>query len=412
MSSESSRVSRVSREQSSQREQAAAASAAAANQHGIEPTMTTRTAAALALALLVTVTPSQSSALPSRTLHSSLTTRSAIRSPKSPSELSRPALALFKIRGGSEADDNARADPSAAHLSNLLSILAPQVDTIRNAIVSGTSIRGVVALAAVASISVLPLTLLIKQSYAFVVGCGFATLAMSLAMMSSFDVLSSSLSSTTAPSILLGYACILYGLRLASLSILRDITSSNSREDVETKVDEDSSTRRCAVLLLKRIPLVFTVSTLYALMTSPVLFALRGANNAKGKLGAITDWLGVAIAYFGSILAATTDFHKYIIERRGIDSESEFDLSSSSSLEGISISHSSFKLARHLNYIGEGMFWIGLYIGGVASFGKDAVAWICGTLGLSGIVGFMFVPWILHLLLSRIKYDHDDDAEE
>jgi steroid 5-alpha reductase family enzyme len=147
-------------------------------------------------------------------------------------------------------------------------------------------------------------------------------------------------------------------------------------------------------------------------MTSPVLFALRGANNAKGKLGAITDWLGVAIAYFGSILAATTDFHKYIIERRGIDSESEFDLSSSSSLEGISISHSSFKLARHLNYIGEGMFWIGLYIGGVASFGKDAVAWICGTLGLSGIVGFMFVPWILHLLLSRIKYDDDDDAEE
>ena len=330
---------------------------------------------------------------------------------------------LFEMRGGSDDNDATAPSSGTRNLSefsssaDIIGSAAPLVEILRTALISGANnnVRGVGALAAVAALTILPLTALIKQSYAFVVGCGLSMVTISLAMMSAFDLgkPTSCLSSGNCrPAHLLIYACLVHGFRMASMAILRDVTAGSD----PTLTGDNGDTSLRPLTWLKRIPLAISVSVLYAVMMSPVLYALRGAasGGATDNKSPVIDWIGVVVACAGMALGAVTDVYKYVAEPRDIKAD-DFNEAAETVLNGGIASlpkgeggSEQFQLARYLNIFGEGLFWVGLYLGGVSSFGGDAIAWISGTVSVVGVVGFAFVPFLLHQLLIRIKYDHED----
>mmetsp|Transcript_2253 Transcript_2253/g.6564 ORF Transcript_2253/g.6564 Transcript_2253/m.6564 type:complete len:245 (+) Transcript_2253:1-735(+) len=240
---------------------------------------------------------------------------------------------------------------------------------------------------------------------------------MALAMMSAFELWEPTKGRSSGngrPAHLLIYACLVHGLRMASMAIVRDVTAgSDPTLDGE---DECSDASLSPMTWLKRIPLAINVSVLYAVMLSPVLYALRGAaasGGATDKKSPVIDWIGVVVACTGVALGGVTDVCKYAAKPR--DSKAgDFNEAAETVLNGGVASlpkgggNAQFQLARYWNIFGEGLFWVGLYLGGVSSFGNDAIAWICGIVSLVGVLGFCVVPFLLHQLLTRIKYDHED----
>ncbi len=188
-----------------------------------------------------------------------------------------------------------------------------------------------------------------------------------MALLSSFGISLSTLTSST-PSILAATA-VIYGARLALFLLLREFSVDSKRKQVK---GFDKTPR------LKRTPLALSVSLLYAFMTSPALFALRGAVEAGSAFEKV-QLVSTGVAAFGMILESVADQHKYEAKRRSKESEDKF----------VGPSSWSYKLVRHPNYLGEILFWVGLFGAGSVSFHKSIVAWLCGSLGLYAILSIM-----------------------
>ena len=190
---------------------------------------------------------------------------------------------------------------------------------------------------------------------------------MSMALLCAFVQQNGNLASIPA---ILALNTLVYGLRLASFIFLREQTVE-SKKKIFKELDKTAA--------LKRIPLALSVSLLYAFMTSPALFALRGTAPVPGSVGEKIQQVGAGISIAGTILEAIADQHKYQV-KIGKDESDTFTGPTTWS----------YRLCRHPNYLGEILVWIGLFAAGSVSFGKSIVAWVCSVLGLWGILGIMF----------------------
>jgi steroid 5-alpha reductase family enzyme len=112
-------------------------------------------------------------------------------------------------------------------------------------------------------------------------------------------------------------------------------------------------------------------------MVSPVLFLLRDNDVSLKTL----QWTGVILAYVGLTLEAITDQHKFLTKRRHNIAYGEKRF--------VGPTGGAYSICRHPNYLGETMFWTGLFLGGMSSFHKNLTPWICGTLGWVSIVNIM-----------------------
>lgn len=218
---------------------------------------------------------------------------------------------------------------------------------------------GVMALSGIASSVVVPLTM-IRQGYAFSVGYGFSVFAMGLALLQTFSI-----GISKSPLLLLAMAVLFYGARLGGYLLLREWTVPSRAEQVKSF---DKTPR------LKRIPFAVSVSIFYAFMTSPLLYAAR-ASPVENNL---VMNIGVALAWAGAILEAIADGQKYLVKKKS-NQEDTF----------VGPTNGCYRLCRHPNYFGEVLYWFGLLIGGIPSFGKNAIAWVCSALGFYGIYGIM-----------------------
>ncbi len=247
-------------------------------------------------------------------------------------------------------------DTSTATTSTLLqNSMIPTV--VSSALTSGP--WGVVALSGVATSVVLPLTMY-RQGYSFSVGYGFSVATMGLVIAKTFGL---SLTSAS-PLSLLALGVIFYGVRLGSFLLLREFTVESKKKQIKAF---DKSP------ILKRIPLAVSVSIFYAFMTSPLLYAARAASEDNVILK-----LGVGVAWLGAIMESVTDGQKFLA-KRNIDDDSTF----------VGPTGGFYRISRHPNYLGEVIWWVGLALAGVPSFGKDPIPWACSILGLYGIYGIM-----------------------
>ena len=271
---------------------------------------------------------------------------------------------VLSIRGGDIKSNIMSTTALPMHLGPVL----------KEALVSGTPLRAVGALYAIASLVVVPLTWY-RTAYSFSVGYGLSVAATALALLSSFtftgggvNLSIAGLQSLSTPSIL-ALTALVYGLRLGLYILVRERT-------VESKKKQFEDMNKTPVL--KRTPLALGVSLLYAFMVSPVLFALRTTVESGSKLELVQKFF-TGVAAFGTVLEAVADAHKYEVKRKSKDGEDKF----------VGPTTWSYRLCRHPNYYGEILHWVGLFGAGCVVFGKDIVAWVSGLLGLWGILAIM-----------------------
>ncbi|KAL9188181.1 hypothetical protein ACHAXT_006559 [Thalassiosira profunda] len=273
---------------------------------------------------------------------------------------------ILRIRGGDIND-------SMSTSTSLSAAIGPLTTTLREALVAGSPLRGIGALYAVASATVVPLTWY-SYAYSFSVGYGLSIAAMATALLASFPLAGDGalLSKLTAsPPFLLAIVALAYGLRLGGFILFRECTV-----DAKGKQFADLNKKP----ILQRTPLALGVSLLYAFMMTPALFALRGTV-AAGSVAEKAQKIFVGVAAFGTALEAVADAHKYQAKRGSKEGEAKFSGPTSWS----------YRLCRHPNYLGEIMQWIGLFGAGSVSFGKSIAAWVCSGLGLWGILSIMFM---------------------
>jgi len=220
---------------------------------------------------------------------------------------------------------------------------------------------GIPALAGIGFGVILPLTLY-RQAYAFSVGYGFSVAAMGVALLLHFQPPLASLGA-------LQTGCVaVYGLRLGLHLLVREFTVPEKAAALKTM---DSSPR------MKRVPFAASVSLLYAMMTSPALFALQAVASTHSSPLAVA---GVAMQWSGCALEAVSDTHKLLAKRRAARTSSKVWQGPSGGC---------YAFSRHPNYAGELLFWAGTFLGGAPTFGWRPAPWLAGGLGLAAITSIM-----------------------
>lgn len=236
------------------------------------------------------------------------------------------------------------------------------------ALTDGNDTQAMLALTTVAIVTLVPLTL-VRPAWCYSVGYGSAVAVMSLVMMLSFGITKPK---TTAGSFLL-YASLLYGTRLATFLLIRTFSVKSIR-DHQTKVTENKSRVIWATIAI-------FLAVLYSCMLSPVLFMMRVSASHDSTFEAL-QWLGVSVAWFGFILETIADQQKFQLKRR--------HRSSYSDKRFVGPIGGPYRICRHPNYLGEILFWTGLFLGGMSSFGNHMTPWLCGVGGWCVIVCLMF----------------------
>mmetsp|Transcript_15338 Transcript_15338/g.18169 ORF Transcript_15338/g.18169 Transcript_15338/m.18169 type:complete len:336 (+) Transcript_15338:15-1022(+) len=240
------------------------------------------------------------------------------------------------------------------------------ISTLSSSLQSGPA--GVLSLWAVATAVVAPLTLY-RQGWSFSVGYGFSVMALGIAILNTFQT------ALSGASLYLVTAVIFYGARLGLYLLLRNFTVKSKREQMKKT---DTTPR------LQRLPMAASVALFYSFLATPVLYAARAAGGttlAQPPYLQNISMAGAGIAWFGALLEALADGHKFI-SKVGWDQKSF-----------VGPTGGVFRICRHPNYLGELIFWFGVLLGGAPSFGTKSVAsivpWVCSSLGLFGIYGIM-----------------------
>jgi steroid 5-alpha reductase family enzyme len=167
---------------------------------------------------------------------------------------------------------------------------------------------------------------------------------------------------------LLQNVCLaVYGLRLGTYLLRREVQSSFSKE-------RESITQRTADLTFgRKIPMWIGVSLLYVLMFSPSLFSLTGAPRVPAPAATVLQLLGLALMFGGLGLEALADAQKSAFKAQNPRQYCDAGL---------------YRWIRCPNYFGEIMLWMGNWVLGLV-FYTSALQWIASFVGLVCIVLIM-----------------------
>ena len=161
-----------------------------------------------------------------------------------------------------------------------------------------------------------------------------------------------------------------YGARLAAFLYYRSVTWDEWRE--RAKNAPEASAKGFA----KQTVVIALCSALYAMMSSPMLWHAQNANVVNAaKYGAVIT-AGLALEWIGVVLEAVADQQKFNFKATDRGKTRWCDV-------GL------YKVCRHPNYLGEILFWLGLYVAGVPAMLTRPVTFVPASLGLLFILKLM-----------------------
>lgn len=189
-------------------------------------------------------------------------------------------------------------------------------------------------------------------------GYGFAIAAIGLAMLAIFG---SGAGFLTKIAMLL---LVVYGLRLGGYLAFREIKVRTYNDKMKTEIKSGDGMKMGA-----KIAIWVSAALLYACETSPLLFRLNSAKGADFLL-----FLGIVISAFGLGFETLADIQKNAAKKENPKRFVDTGL---------------YKIVRCPNYLGEMLFWTGVFFGSINCL-HNAAQWIAALLGYLGIIYVMF----------------------
>ena len=161
---------------------------------------------------------------------------------------------------------------------------------------------------------------------------------------------------------------IAYGVRLSGFLLVRELKNiSFKKTDVAKDTLAKNNEKKMPVFVLATIWV--SVSVLYVAQVSPMLFRYTNAS-----ADVIVPMIGVVISVAGLILESIADNQKSAQKKVRPDMVATQGL---------------YKLVRCPNYLGEIIFWTGIFVSGVTSYATVG-QWITAVLAYICIVFIMF----------------------
>ena len=157
---------------------------------------------------------------------------------------------------------------------------------------------------------------------------------------------------------------IAYGARLSGFLLVREIKNAAYRKTLKEATGDD---KKIPVFVLATIWLV--VAVLYTAQVSPMLY--RYMNGAKDI---IVPVIGAAISVLGLVLESVADQQKSAQKKLNPDMVATKGL---------------YKIVRCPNYLGEIIFWTGVFVSGVTAYATVG-QWIMAIIAYICIVYIMF----------------------
>ena len=157
---------------------------------------------------------------------------------------------------------------------------------------------------------------------------------------------------------------VLYGCRLGGYLTYREVkkASYNKKMKSEIKDGKDMS-------FIGKLGIWISAALLYACETSPIAFRFENGSESYGWLIA-----GMIVMACGVVLETTADVQKSLAKRENPNRFVDTGL---------------YKIVRCPNYMGEMLFWTGVFITGIGS-NMGAGQWIAALAGYLGIIYVMF----------------------
>ncbi len=167
---------------------------------------------------------------------------------------------------------------------------------------------------------------------------------------------------------ILGALLILYGCRLAGFLLYREIKSLSYRKTLASATNKQEKEMPVFV----KIVIWLSVGVLYVMQTYPVILRVGGSYTSK-SIGMIAPLVGAGIALIGLLMETIADLQK----------------SAAKKVSNTFVSTGLYKYVRCPNYLGEIIFWTGIFVSGIDLYGYSWPSWLIAGLGYILIVYVM-----------------------
>lgn len=219
-----------------------------------------------------------------------------------------------------------------------------------------------------------------KYVYFISLGYGFSISAVGIAMLIMFK------NSLNAVTVILCALFIVYGFRLGGYLLVREIKSSAYRNTMKNEI-KDGSTMK----LIAKIGMWISCPFLYCLQVSPVLYRMQNTDKADACAVA-----GAVVMALGIILESTADLQKSKAKKANPNRFCDKGL---------------YKLVRCPNYLGEVVFWTGVFISGLNVL-SGVCQWLLAAVGYICIVYIMFGGARRLEIRQNKNYGNDSEYRE
>jgi steroid 5-alpha reductase family enzyme len=171
----------------------------------------------------------------------------------------------------------------------------------------------------------------------------------------------------TLLTVLLGTGIVFWGLRLGVFVTRRELSAGYKKE--RDRIDKEYG----KITLPIKFAIWISVSVLYLMMVSPLLFSLE-APATGSTVATVFQIIGLVLMVGGLVLEGIADKQKSAFKAKNPSEFCDTGL---------------YSLIRCPNYLGEITFWIGTWVMGIG-FYKTALEWIISLIGMVCIVYIMF----------------------
>lgn len=227
-----------------------------------------------------------------------------------------------------------------------------------------------------------------KYVYFISLGYGFSVAAMGIAMI----IMGIAINGVNEVTLIMGILFIIYGCRLGGYLLVREIKSASYRDTMKKEIKDGSSMK-----LVAKLSIWISCTLLYALQVSPLLFRIMfndeqiEAREAGLRVAEGVEFTNYEKDFF-NVKADTVLIVGVIIMALGIILESVADLQKSKAKKlnpSRFCDRGLYKIVRCPNYLGEVLFWTGVFVSGINIYGS-VWQWIAAAFGYICIVYIMF----------------------